>query len=89
MAARTIGFEPGELPGAGFLIGIAVFMLLFYGVLGLIAMFFYSAYFREVIGTLKLGGLEFEFTARTMNRIKFVFATVAIVVFTFGIGDIS
>ncbi|MFC3579682.1 YjgN family protein [Sphingomonas hylomeconis] len=84
------GFRGGAgLPPPGGMIAfLFVFVLLFYGVLGVIALFFYSAYFREVIGTLRLGGLEFEFTARTMDWVKFVLGTVALVVFTFGIGYI-
>ena len=74
-------------PGTIIVIGlIAVFG--FYGVLGVIALFFYSAYFREVVGSLSLGGLEFDFTARTMDWVKFVLGTIALVIFTFGIGYI-
>lgn len=87
-AAHTGYVTGGSALGTGIVIAIVLGVLIFYGVLGAIALFFYSAYFREVIGTLTLGGLEFEFTARTMDWVKFVFGTVAIVVFTLGIGYI-
>lgn len=74
-------------PATLFLVAF-VFIILFYGVLGVIALTFYAAYFREAIGKLTLGGLEFEFTAHTKDWIKLMLGSVALVVCTFGIGYI-
>jgi uncharacterized membrane protein YjgN (DUF898 family) len=60
----------------------------FFVVLGLIALFFYAAYFREVVSNLSLGGLEFEFAARTTDWLKLFVGTVLLVVCTLGIGAI-
>lgn len=74
-------------PSAVALIG---FLLIFgfYGVLGAVALFYYSAYFREAIGTLSLGDLEFEFTARTWDWAKLMLGNIALVIVTLGIGYI-
>ncbi|OQW78391.1 MAG: hypothetical protein BVN33_00625 [Proteobacteria bacterium ST_bin13] len=62
--------------------------LLFFVVFGLIALVFYSAYFREVISQLTLGDLSFEFTATSWDWFKLVFGSLLLVVFTLGIGQI-
>lgn len=84
-----LGSPGASIPSpASLFVAVFVGVFVFYGVLGMVALFFYSAYFREAIGSLSLGGLEFEFTARTMDWVKFVFGTVALVVCTLGIGYI-
>ncbi|CAN5863804.1 YjgN family protein [soil metagenome] len=70
------------------IVGVAIFYLLFFIVLGVIAMIYYAAYFREVVGKLSLGGLEFDFDARTWDWIKLFLGNFALVVFTLGIGQI-
>ncbi|TGX55072.1 DUF898 domain-containing protein [Sphingomonas gei] len=60
----------------------------FFVVLGLIAVTFYAAYFREVVGNLSLGGLEFEFGARTKDWLILFVVNVLLVVGTLGIGTI-
>ncbi|MEG3087886.1 YjgN family protein [Sphingomonas sp. PB4P5] len=88
IGATGIGAGGGVPTPSGLaLVGI-LFVLIFYGLLGVIALFFYSAYFREVVGHLQLGGLEFAFTARTMDWVKFVLGTVGLVIVTFGVGYI-
>lgn len=75
-------------------IQIAIFLTLalgyigFFVVLGLIALTFYAAYFREVVGNLSLGGLEFEFDARTKDWLVLFVGNVLLVVVTLGIGTI-
>jgi uncharacterized membrane protein YjgN (DUF898 family) len=78
----------GGVPSAGAALFVILIGLGIYGMLGLVAFFYYSAYFREVISHLRLGGLEFAFTARTVDWVKFVLGTVGLVMITFGIGYI-
>ena len=62
--------QPGSPPPPGIIIAIiAVVMLGFYIIWPLAALAYYSAYTREVIGTLRLSTLEFAFTARTKHWI--------------------
>lgn len=72
--------------------GLAIFLvgfyLVFFVALGIISLYFYSAYFRQVIAALSLGDLEFEFTARTRDWLKLMLGTFALVVCTLGIGAI-
>lgn len=60
----------------------------FFVLFGLISLYFYSAYFRQVIAALSLGDLEFEFTARTRDWLKLMLGTAALVVFTLGVGAV-
>ena len=71
-----------------FFVGAALAYVGFFIVLGLIALTFYAAYFREVVGNLTLGGLEFEFNARTKDWLALFIVNVALVVVTLGIGMI-
>jgi uncharacterized membrane protein YjgN (DUF898 family) len=66
----------------------AVVYIGFFVVLGLIALTFYAAYFREVVGNLALGGLEFEFKARTKDWLMLFIGNVLLVIVTLGIGTI-
>ena len=65
-----------------------VFYLLFFGVLGLVAMIYYSAFFREAVGTLKLGGLSSPSPRDDGLGEARTSATSALVVLTLGIGYI-
>jgi uncharacterized membrane protein YjgN (DUF898 family) len=76
-AAIIIGFtlglsmfgNPDKSP---IMITIAIIgaLLAFYIILPLLALIYYSTYMREIIGTLRLVDLEFEFTAYTKDWIK-------------------
>lgn len=77
----------GALPYVALAIMAAAY-LLFFVVLGVIALVFYSAYFREAVGALRLGDLEFSFTATTGDWIKLFAGNFALVICTFGIGQI-
>ncbi|WP_448663468.1 YjgN family protein [Sphingomonas sp. CJ20] len=87
----AVGVDPETTPEdiqATVFVGIALFYLIFFVLFGLIALFFYAAYFREVVGNLSLGQLEFAFTARTVDWLKLVLGSFALVVCTLGIGAI-
>jgi uncharacterized membrane protein YjgN (DUF898 family) len=70
------------------IVGFVLFYLLFLALFGLISLSFYAAYFRQAIGALTLGHLEFEFTARTKDWLKLMLGTIALVVCTLGVGSI-
>lgn len=67
---------------------VAIFYLLFFVVLGVIALVFYAAYFRQVVGTLRLGDLDFAFTATTADWVRLFVGNFALVFGTLGIGYI-
>lgn len=77
-----------QAAGFALIIGVLVGYVLFFVVLGLIALRYYAAYFREVIGHLTLGDLEFEFTATTGDWFWLVVGNGALIFLTFGIGYI-
>jgi uncharacterized membrane protein YjgN (DUF898 family) len=90
--AAIIGFHPEPNPGAATIVEIIVLGLVFYvfffGVLGVIALFYYAAYFREAVGKLTLGDLQFGFGARTVDWIKLFLGNIGLVIVTLGIGYI-
>jgi uncharacterized membrane protein YjgN (DUF898 family) len=67
---------------------VIVAILAFYIMLPLVALIFYSKYFRLAVGGLRLHTLEFEFRARAADWILFFLANMAIIICTLGIGYI-
>jgi uncharacterized membrane protein YjgN (DUF898 family) len=61
-----IGSESATGPGAISLL-IGIFAVIFYIALPLIALVYYAAYLREMIGSLRLSTLEFSFTGRSLD----------------------
>ncbi|NVD44586.1 YjgN family protein [Qipengyuania atrilutea] len=76
----------GQDPTIGLVIGLLLFLFIFYGILGIIAVAFYSAFYREAVGSTTWGHLQFSFGASTMDWIKLIIGDAALVVFTLGIG---
>nr|WP_029622890.1 YjgN family protein [Sphingomonas elodea] len=89
VAAAATARNPAELT-QGYQVGLFFFgfYLIFFVLLGLVSLYFYAAYFRQVIAGLSLGNLEFEFTARTGDWLKLMLGTFALVVCTLGIGSV-
>jgi uncharacterized membrane protein YjgN (DUF898 family) len=69
-AAIAAGTGGGGEPGPGMIAVIVLAVMAFYLIMPLLALIYYSTYMREVIGTMKLSDLEFEFTARTREWIR-------------------
>ena len=92
IGAAASGFGSGSDPGPGLMVGLIVglvlFYLLFFVALGLVALIYYSAFFREGAGALTLGGLRFGFTARTKDWMLLYLGNVGLTLATFGIGYI-
>ena len=70
---------------AGFLLG-ALVILLIYGAIGLVALAYYSKFFRIAVSSMTLSGLDFSFSARTKDWIKLILGDIALVVLTLGVG---
>ncbi len=77
----------GDFRLAALLLFIAGY-LLFVVILGLIALVYYAAYFRQVVDNLTLGELSFSFTASTWDWVKLAIGNLLLVVLTLGIGQI-
>ncbi|WP_425228430.1 YjgN family protein [Sphingomonas sp.] len=79
-------------PGPGlviaFVIGLIAFYLIFFVALGLVALTYYAAFFREATGKLQLGGLQFAFTARTKDWILLYLGNAGLTIATLGVGYI-
>ena len=85
------GSTPDVLGNTGMAIGAivtVVAILAFYIIIPLVALIFYSKYFRLAVGGLRLHTLEFEFRARAVDWILFFLANMAIIICTLGIGYI-
>ncbi|HEU0043690.1 YjgN family protein [Sphingomonas sp.] len=86
------GFSTGSTPGPGMIVALIVaavlFYLFFFVALGLVALTYYAAFFREAAGSLKLGGLQFGFTARTKEWVLLYLGNVGLTIVTLGIGYI-
>jgi uncharacterized membrane protein YjgN (DUF898 family) len=83
----SMGSSPEEVQVSLIVAGVLAYIG-FFIVLGLIALTFYAAYFREVVSNLSLSGLDFEFSARTRDWLVLFIVNVALVVVTLGIGAI-
>lgn len=70
-------------------LGLTFLLILgFYIFLPIAALLYYSKFYRVAVNSLKLGDLEFEFTARSADWILFFLANLVIVTCTLGIGYI-
>lgn len=78
----------GDGGAAAFIVGAILAILIFYVVLGLIALAFYAKFFREVVGATRWRDLEFSFNATTKDWLMLFLGDIALVVCTLGIGMI-
>lgn len=83
VSSGTINEDAKEIAGAVF--GL---LILLYVALPIIALMFYSKYFRVAVSGLRLHNLEFDFKARSLDWIILFVGNVALVVLTLGIGYI-
>lgn len=83
----TSGGDPDpQALGIGFLLAIFATFILFYLLLGLIAVAFYAKFYREAVGALRWRQLDFAFEASSKDWIKLLLGDVVLVVLTLGIG---
>ena len=78
--------NPGAV--AAIVIGAVIFVLGFYVGLGLVAVTYYAAFFREAAGSMRLGALQFGFTARTKDWVLLYLGNVGLTIVTLGVGYI-
>ena len=52
----------------------------------LVSLAFWSAFYRTIVETTTIGGLHFEFTARTMDWVKLILGHIGLVIVTLGVG---
>lgn len=77
IGGAAAGMDPEKSPVAfGAIIG--GFILSFYILIPLVALIYYATYMREVIGTMGLSTLEFDFTARTKDWIKLFLGNIGL-----------
>jgi uncharacterized membrane protein YjgN (DUF898 family) len=83
-------FERGaqSQPGPGPVLAVVGLLLAFYLGLGLVALAYFAKFFRQAIGALSLGPLDFHFTARTKDWLWLILGDIALVIATLGIGAI-
>jgi len=78
--------RPGEAPDPRLLFLFALFALLIYGSLGVVALIYYAKFFRVAIGGMALSTLDFRFDARSWDWLRLILGDIALVVLTLGIG---
>ncbi len=84
-SAASGEISTGESTALG---AIGLLLILFYIALPVVALMFYSKYFRVAVGGLRLHKLEFDFKARSKDWILLFIGNIALVVFTLGLGYI-
>lgn len=80
--------SPDEANAVALGLTILIGVVIFYVVLGLVALAFYAKFFREVVGATSWKDLEFSFNASTRDWIVLFLGDIALVVLTLGIGFI-
>lgn len=85
--AQRGAFDP-QAPNPILVFALFAFVMGIYFLLGVIALAFYAAFFREAVGNLRMGDLEFAFQARFADWFKLLLGDVLLVVATLGVGVI-
>lgn len=76
----------GQPPETGTLVTVAALMVFVYLAFLLASLSYYAAYYRQVAAATSIAGIDFAFTARTMDWLKLILGNIALVVFTLGLG---
>jgi uncharacterized membrane protein YjgN (DUF898 family) len=84
LIAGTIGSGGGE---SAIFTTLALFLVIYVGFL-LASLSYYAAYYRQVAGATSVAGINFEFTARTMDWLKLILGNIGLVIVTLGLGAI-
>jgi uncharacterized membrane protein YjgN (DUF898 family) len=86
IAVAIVGGASGAGESFGYIVGFA--FLGAYLLLPLIALAYYAAYLREVIGTLSLSTLDFAFTARTIDWFKLALGNFGLFLLAIAVGSL-
>ena len=60
----------------------------FYAAFGVVALAYYSSFFREAVGGMSLSTLNFQFEARSKDWLLLILGDIGLVIVTLGIGSI-
>jgi uncharacterized membrane protein YjgN (DUF898 family) len=83
-ALGSVGGSDGALVGGA--VAAVIGGLLFYLVFLLASLSFYALFYRHVADATSVGGLQFEFTARTKDWLKLILGNIGLVIVTLGFG---
>lgn len=88
-ASMSGAMGTGSQPPVGpMFVGVALGVLAFYLIFGLVVMAFYAKFFRQMVGATSLGTLGFGFAATTADWLKLLLGDIALVLVTLGIGAV-
>jgi len=87
-ALMKAGIDPDTPPPFSTIVMTIIMVLIFYALIGLVALAYYSKFFRIAIGSMSLSTLDFHFTARAKDWLKLILGDIALVLLTLGIGII-
>ncbi|WP_414901153.1 YjgN family protein [Sphingomonas flavalba] len=82
------GTVKGAKPSPGSAATIAVLVLFFYAFILVASLAYYALYYRHVIGSLSLSGLDFTFSASSRAWFGLILGNIGLVIVTLGIGAI-
>ena len=85
-AVFAIGGAAPGMPPTGAIVAAVLAAIGIYFLIGLIGLFYYAAFYRQAIGSLSLGGLQFHFTARSKDWLLLFLGDLALIVGTLGLG---
>jgi uncharacterized membrane protein YjgN (DUF898 family) len=88
VAGAVAGYSAaaGQAPQTGTLVTVLVMMILVYLLFLLASLSYYAAYYRQVVKATSIAGIEFRFTARTLDWLKLILGNIALVIVTLGLG---
>lgn len=84
-AFSSLRGQDGAALAAG---GAILFVIFIYGGMALLGIGYWAKFLREAIGKTRLGGLDFEFTARSKEWLLLFLGNAGLVVVTLGVGII-
>jgi uncharacterized membrane protein YjgN (DUF898 family) len=79
-------FDPNREGGATVVMTAVLMVLGFYLAILLVSLSYYAAFYRQVAEATSVGGVEFAFTARTMDWLKLILGNIGLVIVTLGVG---
>ena len=86
--ASLVGAVQNDTAGGpeAFVILVALSFLFVYLLFLLASLSYYAAFYRQVVTATSIGGVDFEFTARTKDWLKLILGNIALVIVTLGVG---
>lgn len=87
VVALSAAFQTGDAGSEEAAVAAMVVAFLFVYVAYLLAtLSYYAAFYRQVVSATSVGGIDFEFTARTKDWLKLILGSIALVIVTLGVG---